>query len=658
MDQLSALAADLGVVTAGSIVIGSTNKLWLNDAADGGLALGGTNKATAPFRVSAAGVLNASSGYIGGWSIFSTALVGDNVTLNKNGYVMVGSGDNIIRLDSTDANWRAWVGNAVAANAPFRVSPAGDLVAANAKITGTIQAAVFEKSVMSAFAGGLIVAKSAGKLAAAYTVGGTMTIEAPPGGGWVFDTNDIVRIKATYSGGVGDTWITVTRTATENQYTTTYRAGTNSITYPKGTAVVDYGQAGQGYFGVAADGTFGASAAWVLRSHNGQPWSSETTHVYAGTDGKLYAGAGNVTLDQRGIALQGTGAAIAFANSGSDIGYLYSNQAAGPVNTIAMAVGDGALNTERLSDGGFESGVSDFTATTSYADTSYWQRDSSSPYAGSYCGSGLVGAQDFNTADLYLTSSRFSVPFGSKVRVQFRYKASNLASGANHYAYVNWYNASNTLITGRWGAALSNNASWTAVDFTDTPPGGAVAFEVVVRVSNWYIDAPTTINLDAFSIKTDAIKGQIAARTDGVVVTGDLKVVRNAAEYTGSVFVPLTTPLTSTSWDGDAFGTVSKTLIDLSAVFGVPAGVKAVLVECAVRDSASSGVTSFQGVILGPTNSANLGRDFACNAMPNDSFARAQGIIPCDANGDVYYQTAASGSGTLDVSLEIWGYWI
>jgi len=36
------------------------------------------------------------------------------------------------------------------------------------------------------------------------------------------------------------------------------------------------------------------------------------------------------------------------------------------------------------------------------------------------------------------------------------------------------------------------------------------------------------------------------------------------------------TPLTSTAWDGgDAFSTTAKTLIDLSAVFGVPAGVKA-----------------------------------------------------------------------------------
>jgi hypothetical protein len=510
VNELSAIVANLGTVNAGSIVVGESNKLWLNDAADGGLALGGTNKATAPFRVSAAGVLNASSGYIGGWSIFSTALVGDDVTLNKTGYLQLGASNNIVRLDSANANWRMWVGNSDAASAPFRVSPTGDLVAANAKITGAIQASVFEKATMSAFAGGLIVAKSAGKLAAAYTVGGTMTIEAPPGGGWLLDTGDVVRIKATYSGGVGDTWITVTRTATENQYTTTYRAGTNSITYPKGTAVVDYGQSGQGYFGVAADGAFGAAAAWVLRSHAGEPWNGvggtngETTHVYAGTDGKLYAGDGAVTIGRSGVSFDAT---------------------------RSLAGGESSLK---------------------------WVN-----------GSNVVGRiefwSDLNALDLRSTSGPIRIMPGA---------------------------------------------------------GGATIVE-------------SSLNYD-----------------------GDLVATRNSADYTGYIFVPLTTPLTSTSWDGDAFSTASKTLIDLSAVFGVPAGVKAVLVECAVRDSASSGVTSFQGVILGPTNAANLGRDFACNAMPNDSYARAQGVIPCDANGDVYYQTTASGSGTLDVAIEIWGYWI
>ncbi|MDD4465707.1 MAG: hypothetical protein PHY25_03390, partial [Dehalococcoidales bacterium] len=50
----------------------------------------------------------------------------------------------------------------------------------------------------------------------------------------------------------------------------------------------------------------------------------------------------------------------------------------------------------------------------------------------------------------------------------------------------------------------------------------------------------------------------------------------------------LTTPLTSTSWDGDAFSTTSKTLIDLSTVFGAPAGIKAVLCNVAIKDSASA----------------------------------------------------------------------
>ena len=26
--------------------------------------------------------------------------------------------------------------------------------------------------------------------------------------------------------------------------------------------------------------------------------------------------------------------------------------------------------------------------------------------------------------------------------------------------------------------------------------------------------------------------------------------------------------------------------------------------------------------------------------------------------GDIYYQIAASGTGTMDVYLEIWGYWL
>ncbi|MCW4050899.1 MAG: hypothetical protein NWE89_14315, partial [Candidatus Bathyarchaeota archaeon] len=53
--NLAAINADLGAITAGSIVVGSTNKIWLNEGADGILAVGGAVKATAPFRVAATG---------------------------------------------------------------------------------------------------------------------------------------------------------------------------------------------------------------------------------------------------------------------------------------------------------------------------------------------------------------------------------------------------------------------------------------------------------------------------------------------------------------------------------------------------------------------------------------------------------------------------
>jgi len=119
----------------------------------------------------------------------------------------------------------------------------------------------------------------------------------------------------------------------------------------------------------------------------------------------------------------------------------------------------------------------------------------------------------------------------------------------------------------------------------------------------------------------------------------------------------LTTPLTSTSWDGDARSTTAKTKIDLSAVFGVPAGAKGILVRLVARDSGSStGNCQFS---LSPNA---IGDNVAIQAylqgIPNDVYVSVNGVVPCDANGDVYYLIVASGTGTLDAFIEIWGYWL
>jgi hypothetical protein len=124
----------------------------------------------------------------------------------------------------------------------------------------------------------------------------------------------------------------------------------------------------------------------------------------------------------------------------------------------------------------------------------------------------------------------------------------------------------------------------------------------------------------------------------------------------GVTFVPLTTPLTSTSWDGDSFSTTAKTKIDLSAVFGVPAGVKAVDVLVNIKDSGSVGTYCF--LILSPNDTHLQGKIFKADRAINNELSPASALIPCDSNGDIYYQIVASGSGTMDITMQIWGYWI
>ncbi len=118
-----------------------------------------------------------------------------------------------------------------------------------------------------------------------------------------------------------------------------------------------------------------------------------------------------------------------------------------------------------------------------------------------------------------------------------------------------------------------------------------------------------------------------------------------------------TTQMASTSWDGDSFSTTAKTLIDLSSVFGVPAGVNAVLVRTLVRDAGSVGnINVF--LALSPNDIAISGPHWNRPAgLPNDYWSEALGICPCDINGDIYYQIDASGTDTMDVYMEIWGYY-
>ncbi len=126
-------------------------------------------------------------------------------------------------------------------------------------------------------------------------------------------------------------------------------------------------------------------------------------------------------------------------------------------------------------------------------------------------------------------------------------------------------------------------------------------------------------------------------------------------QYGRPVF--LTTPLTSTSWDGDAYSTTAKTKIDLSTVFGVPANVKAVLARLTARDSGSS--AGYCQLALSPNNTAgSVAVQAYLQGVANNVYVSANGIVPCDSGGDIYYQITASGTNTLDAFIEIWGYYL
>jgi len=138
--------------------------------------------------------------------------------------------------------------------------------------------------------------------------------------------------------------------------------------------------------------------------------------------------------------------------------------------------------------------------------------------------------------------------------------------------------------------------------------------------------------------------------------SGSLKSYKNSTTYTAYAYVPLSSPLTSTSWDGDAFSDTSATQLDLNAVFGLPANVKAVSIRMFGRDSAAWGTNNLFFAV-GPSNTyvaACVLRNYG-----GDIFTETSGAVcPTDGQSRVYYQIDASGAGTFDLWLQITGYFL
>lgn len=272
----TSLTSGTGVTTVG-LDSGGTNPA---------IYCGSSTPASAPFRVTNAGVVTATSGTIGGWILGSTTLADNATAASAN--VLIDKGNSLIRLGPTSATYLTIDG----ANTRLRTSDyvSGALGSGwnidtswaefnNIRARGRISTAVFEKDVISSVGGNFLVSDSDILNDADMTAADNSTLTIL--GDTTFAVNDILRIKD----GIDDEWLTVTNIASAPTYTVTrdragvYTSNANPI-WKKGTAVVNYGASGEGLIYMTASDT-NAPHIDVL-THAGAPWTTTTTHMRIG----------------------------------------------------------------------------------------------------------------------------------------------------------------------------------------------------------------------------------------------------------------------------------------------------------------------------------------------------------------------------------------
>lgn len=108
----------------------------------------------------------------------------------------------------------------------------------------------------------------------------------------------------------------------------------------------------------------------------------------------------------------------------------------------------------------------------------------------------------------------------------------------------------------------------------------------------------------------------------------------------------------ATNWLGASkVGTTDNGVIDLSTVFGIPPKVRAVMIRTDIRDN------SIVAVKFGDSDGGSDYFAYTGYGSTHDEFVVNQGIVPCDANGDIWL-TLDPDTTTIVMSLFILAYYI
>ena len=194
----TSLTDTAGVVGLSSAVTGGDDiRFWAGDA----------TPSAAEFRVTEAGVLTASSGTIGGWTISADTIhsAGTQVQLKSgaagSAYVLVSDGvanNAALVSGNLSSDIALFAGGLIAnrATAPFRVTYAGALTATSATITGDITAT--SGNVINAIAAGAITSThiAANTITAADIAAGTITATELAANSVTADEIDVSTLSA------------------------------------------------------------------------------------------------------------------------------------------------------------------------------------------------------------------------------------------------------------------------------------------------------------------------------------------------------------------------------------------------------------------------------------------------------------------------------
>ena len=169
-----------------------------------------------------------------------------------------------------------------------------------------------------------------------------------------------------------------------------------------------------------------------------------------------------------------------------------------------------------------------------------------------------------------------------------------------------------------------------------------------------------------FAEGTGAASGETITMTalNGTKVTYDLRVAgdllsyKNSTEYAVYGFHPLTSPITHTSFSGTAKSDTNITKIENTAWSStIPADAKALLIRLLCRDSGSATDGDLSMSLYAASGGSNPPLTCHCGGKIANAWTETQGIVPC-TDGDIWHTINASGNLTLDVWMQVWGYWI